>query len=238
MSPRRKEELFLGSLKDNIGHTEAASGAAAVIKTLLMMQHKTIPRQANFVRLNSSIKTSSIDKITIPKVTQPWITQCRIALVNNYGAAGSNVAIVLREYLNDQKEEPTEAHHLRPSITCPILLAAKSRKSLLSCSNALKTYLHRSEASLANIAYNLARRQNPSFEHRIAFTASDIDKAISGLNSYTTTAKEIITQTAKRPVVLCFGGQTGRNVTISKNLYDGCEILRNHLVRLLQQKSF
>lgn len=237
-SPRRQEELFLGSVKDNIGHTEAASGAAAVIKTLLMIQHKTIPKQANFVLLNSSIKTSDDDKITIPKVTQPWTTRRRIALINNYGAAGSNAAIVLREHLNDQKETPAEIHHIGPPTTYSILLAAKSATSLLSCSKALKSYLHKSEASLASIAYSLARRQNPSFEHRIAFTASDIDKAISILNNITTNANGIITQTAKLPVVLCFGGQTGRNVTVSRHLYDNCEIFRHHLVSLPLKKRY
>jgi acyl transferase domain-containing protein len=97
-APDRNEELFVGSLKDNIGHAEAASGAAGVVKVILMIQHGAIPKQANFVKLNPQINLSSSDKISVPRVTQPWDTTRRIALVNNYGAAGSNAAIVKREH--------------------------------------------------------------------------------------------------------------------------------------------
>ncbi len=60
-SPLRDTELFIRAVKDTIGHAEAASGVAGIIKCLLMMQHKTIPKQANFVTLNSRIKTSPSD---------------------------------------------------------------------------------------------------------------------------------------------------------------------------------
>ncbi|KAH6617173.1 hypothetical protein F5144DRAFT_660065 [Chaetomium tenue] len=46
----RQQELTIGSVKDVIGHTEAASGVAGCIKTLLMMQHGVIPKQPNFTR--------------------------------------------------------------------------------------------------------------------------------------------------------------------------------------------
>jgi hypothetical protein len=35
----RQSNVFLGSVKDNIGHAGAASGAAGLIKTILMMHH-------------------------------------------------------------------------------------------------------------------------------------------------------------------------------------------------------
>ncbi|RMZ75270.1 hypothetical protein DV737_g5363, partial [Chaetothyriales sp. CBS 132003] len=136
--PRRKEELFLGSVKDNIGHTESASGAAGVIKTLLMMQYKTIPKQANFVSLNPHIKVSPSDRITVPKATQSWNPRRHIALVNNYGAAGSNVAIAIRDM---------------PSSTLyPILLSAKSARSLQLYMDALKVYSPKFKTSIGAIA--------------------------------------------------------------------------------------
>lgn len=219
-SPSRTEELFLGSVKDNIGHCEAASGVAGVIKTLLMLQHKTIPKQASFVTLNPRIKALPSDRIIVPKTTQPWAAQRRVALVNNYGAAGSNAAILLREYQKGGDEQPLTAE------TYPILLSAKTPAHLQSYVRALKSFLPTTNASLASIAYNLARRQNISFQHRVAFTATDRESLLAALDGPDASP----TQTEKQPIVLAFGGQTGRTVTISRELYDNCHILQQHLV--------
>ena len=45
--PERKESLPLGLLKSNIGHTEAASGVAAIIKVLLSFENECIAANLN-----------------------------------------------------------------------------------------------------------------------------------------------------------------------------------------------
>ncbi|RHZ53126.1 hypothetical protein CDV55_100294 [Aspergillus turcosus] len=201
--PGRKENIFLGSVKDNIGHAEAASGAAGVIKTLLMMQKGTIPKQANFATLNLKIKAS--DQIVVPQQTQPWTSSRHVALVNNYGAAGSNAAVILRAY------KPPRPAPQRPSLTAyPIVLSAKSAASVRLYLRELERFVRADSISLRDVAYSLARRQNPSFEHRVAFEA-------------------VITRASERPVVLAFGGQTGRTVTVSRQLYEACGLFRRHL---------
>lgn len=222
-SPSRKQELFLGSVKDNIGHTEGASGAAGVVKALLMMQHGMIPKQASFISLNRKIKASPEDRMTVPTETVPWKTPSRIALVNNYGAAGSNAAIVLREF----SEKPTSQDRhtiLVPSGHHPILLAAKTAVSLEAYVSALRSFLSRKRPSLASVAYDLAQNHDISFKYRISFVASDLEGAITELHSSTVGGNP-----GPKPVVLCFGGQTGRTVTISKELYERCDLLNKHL---------
>lgn len=229
--PSRSEELFLGSVKDNIGHAEGASGAAGIIKALLMMQYRTIPKQANFGTLNPGIKYTVTDKITVPKSNLPWVPERRVALVNNYGAAGSNAAIVLREHVgssssrqiyNGAESQPSQTHH-------PILLSAKSPDSLCSYMVALKSSLPKVGGSFSNIAYNIARRQNPSFEYRTALVAANTSDLVSKLEDYVVRKAYTTACSKNYPVVLCFGGQTGKIVTLSRDIYDGCEILRNHL---------
>ena len=220
----RDDTLFLGSIKDNIGHTEAASGVAGVIKVLLMMQHKTIPKQASFVSLNPRIKASP--HIVIPKDSQPWAAQRQhVALVNNYGAAGSNAALLLRSYARKVPSNLIDTPSLSTNTVYPILLSAKTASQLQAYVDALKSYLPKFEASFDSIAYNIARSHNISFENRIAFTASDAKSAVSVLNGL----KEITAQKTKLPIVLCFGGQTGRTVRASRNLYDSCGLFRQHL---------
>ncbi|CAI7616564.1 unnamed protein product [Penicillium glandicola] len=93
---KRKDILYFASLKGNIGHAEGASGVASLIKTLLMTQHSQIPPQANFNNLNPRINLYG-EKIGIPLILQPWNAEPRVALVSNFGAAGSMSAMIVQE---------------------------------------------------------------------------------------------------------------------------------------------
>ncbi|KAF2803145.1 ketoacyl-synt-domain-containing protein [Mytilinidion resinicola] len=101
--PQRAQNLRFGSVKGNIGHLEAASGAAGlikpllmIIKPLLMIQKGSIPKQAGFQLLNPQITPPlSHDKMEIPLETLAWDTDYRAICVNNYGAAGSNAALLV-----------------------------------------------------------------------------------------------------------------------------------------------
>lgn len=231
--PQRKDRLYVGSVKDNIGHAEAASGAAGVVKTLLMMQHRVIPRQANFKKLNPKISTSDGDLITIPSKNTPWISGARgglVALVNNYGAAGSNAAIVLREHQDKTpaKATPTAQSHY------PVLIAAKTENSLLAYLRALHGLDISGEEDDSKLAVSqlgpaVTLKANPAFEYRAAFHAND---AVSWKAALSSASPVRIQPQLRRPVVLCFGGQTGRDVAFSSDLYLSCPSLRKHLVRL------
>ena len=232
-SPSREDKIFLGSVKDNIGHTEAASGVAGVIKSLLMMQYKTIPKQANFKSLNPRIEASASEQITVPNVTQLWTAQSRIALVNNYGAAGSNVAVVLRAYSSHSSHSRTDTSlgtQTPTSIVSPILLSAKTANSLQSYLDMLNLHLRKVENSFENVAYNIARNHNPSFEHRLAFIAADEENAMSVLSSSSAAMNGTAVRPTKKSVVLCFGGQTNRSVSVSIELYKRCDLFKNRLV--------
>ena len=223
--PLRTEQLYVGSVKDNIGHAEAASGAAGVIKCLLMMHYKTIPKQANFTSINPKIRSSAEDRITVSTKTVPWTSSKHIALVNNYGAAGSNAAILIRAHPVERRRAVTITPTVHPILFFhPILLSAKTATSLTSYAEALKTYLSKGTASLGDISYNIAQAHDVSLNCRVGFVSDAIDSTISSL-SRTKTFDAI-----KSPVILCFGGQTGRTVTASKELYSSSDLFQKHLV--------
>ncbi|KAL9020402.1 MAG: hypothetical protein Q9185_002376 [Variospora sp. 1 TL-2023] len=237
----RDEQLFVGSVKDNIGHAEAASGAAGLIKTLLMMQNHAIPKQANFVSLNPAIGPLEKDYMNIPTRTQPWTTQSRKAVVNNYGAAGSNAAIVLYDQVVSEEERATLHEPLSPQYTraFPITIMAKSIESLRAYCAALKSFVATSyesygEKLLPLVAHNLAKKQNRQLEFSLNFAAS----SISNLNDQLETSAEASDRLKKaaghaRPVVLCFGGQNGRRVNLSQDLFQSSEVLRKHILTAL-----
>ena len=238
--PHRTKDLFVGSVKDNIGHAEAASGVAALIKTLLMIHNHTIPKQANFTTLNPTILPLEKDRMIIPRHTKPWESSNRTAVINNYGAAGSNAAIVLQEQVLtvDESVIAIKSMQLRSAYEVPIFISAKSPESVLAYCAALKAYLLRAEKTstsslLVDVAYNLATKQNYELGCSLGFTVPDLSALYDRLDGLTLSPDNFDASPGeKRPVVLCFGGQNGKNVSLSKGLFDTCRILQVHLVRL------
>lgn len=223
--PMRTEQLYVGSVKDNIGHAEAASGAAGVIKCLFMMHYKMIPKQANFASINPKIRNSAEDRITISTKTVPWTSSKHIALVNNYGAAGSNAAILIRADSVEGRRAATITPTVHPILFFhPILLSAKTATSLTSYAEALKMHLSKGTASLGDISYNIAQAHDVSLNCRVGFVSDAMDSTISSLSRMKTF------DAIKSPVILCFGGQTGRTVTASKELYASSDLFQKHLV--------
>lgn len=198
------------------------------------MHYKTIPKQANFTCLNPKIRSAPEDRITVSKETVPWTgaSNKHVALVNNYGAAGSNAAILLRAHHPVERRRRAASVAMSPTTVHPILffhpilLSAKTAASLGSYAEALKTYLGSTGASLADVAYNIAQAHDVSLNgSRVGFVSDAIDSTISSL-SRTKTFDAV----KRSPVVLCFGGQTGRTVTASKELYTSSDLFQKHLV--------
>ena len=96
LNEAREEICYLGSLKTNIGHLEAAAGIAGLIKTVICLQHETIAPNLHFKQLNPLIDLSD-SKITIPQQLQPWKGSARYAGVSSFGFGGTNAHVILSD---------------------------------------------------------------------------------------------------------------------------------------------
>lgn len=67
----RKEPLLLGSVKSNVGHSEAASGITSIIKATLMLENALIPPTHGLKKINSNIQTSEWN-VRIVTQNEPW----------------------------------------------------------------------------------------------------------------------------------------------------------------------
>uniref|UniRef100_UPI0004682996 beta-ketoacyl synthase N-terminal-like domain-containing protein n=1 Tax=unclassified Serratia (in: enterobacteria) TaxID=2647522 RepID=UPI0004682996 len=90
--------LILGSVKSNIGHTDAAAGIAGLIKTVLALQHQRIPQNLHFTTPNPHIPWDVLP-VRVADRAIPWPRgeKTRIAGVSAFGMSGTNAHIILEE---------------------------------------------------------------------------------------------------------------------------------------------
>ncbi|MEO0769765.1 MAG: type I polyketide synthase, partial [Cyanobacteria bacterium J06649_4] len=97
-SEKRERPYYLGSVKSNIGHLEAASGMAALIKLILSLQNEEMPPQTNFERANTLVDIEeSAFKVALK--AEPWPRQQRErqASMSTFGFGGTNAHIIIEE---------------------------------------------------------------------------------------------------------------------------------------------
>ena len=90
----RSEPLLVGSVKTNIGHTEAAAGAAGLIKTALSVRNGFIPPSLNVQTLNPAIAWDQIPVAVVREGTE-WRSKARLAGVSGYGISGANAHVIV-----------------------------------------------------------------------------------------------------------------------------------------------
>ncbi|KAF2235726.1 ketoacyl-synt-domain-containing protein [Viridothelium virens] len=222
--PIRAEPLPIGSIKGLIGHTESTSGVASLIKVLVLMHEGFIPPQASYSKLSHRIDASPTDMIEIPTSLREWTVGDKAALINNYGASGSNASMVVRQ--TPYNGQATAAIH--NFSRQPFWITGRDRLSIAAYCIRLVQFLKREakQRSLADIAFNVARQSNRSFTSGLIFSCSSVRELIETLSLSPLPPVDI---KPARPVILCFGGQVSTFVGLDHGVYDSVQILRKHL---------
>ncbi|MBN8926446.1 MAG: polyketide synthase, partial [Rhodospirillales bacterium] len=99
----RRRPLHVGSVKTNIGHTEAAAGVAGLIKAIQMLRHQALPPTLHFKRLNPHIDLGGVD-IRVPTALAE--AEIRAVGVSSFGFSGTNAHIVLERAPGDVAGAP------------------------------------------------------------------------------------------------------------------------------------
>lgn len=120
---------FVGSVKANLGHLEAAAGIASVIKVLLMLEKSQIPPQLHFKKLNPKINLKG-SRLNIPTELTPWkkkVGTLAKAAISSFGFGGS-LAHVILEAPGVREEDVAPANSL--SRHTLFVFSAQSSESL------------------------------------------------------------------------------------------------------------
>jgi len=170
---------LVGSIKTNIGHTEAASGIAGLMKTVLAMKHGVIPASLHLREPNASIPWSTMP-LTIAREQQPWPANGRkLAGVNSFGITGTNAHVVLAEAPPAPVSEPAA-----PAGPRVLAISAHTPAALEQLAGSYVDHLRRADAADFDDICTTAALRRTHHEHRAAVVASSAIEAADHLQAY------------------------------------------------------
>ncbi|KAL4748903.1 hypothetical protein BDW72DRAFT_195345 [Aspergillus terricola var. indicus] len=224
----RPNPLFLGSVKGHVGHTEAAAGVVSLIKVLMMMNEGFIPPQASHTRLSPRI-TAATDKLRISTSLRPWETEQKAALVNSYGASGSNTSMVVLQPPK-RHSSPTHQGVTKEGLAQPFWISGTNEAEITAYCARLAEYIRtRPTVRLDDLSFNLSRQCNRTLARQLVFSCrsvSELQTMLSRGASAEGSSKAVPTE---RPVILCFGGQVSTFVGLNRLVYENVSLLRHYL---------
>jgi acyl transferase domain-containing protein len=174
----------VGSVKSNIGHLEAASGIAGLIKVALSLKHQQLPPSLHFQEPNPYIPFDTLP-LKVQQSLEPWSqgSSPAFAGISSFGFAGTNAHVILEQapQLAKLGQEEKQGENVYPnSLSQPsspashcsylLPLSAHSPEAVKSLAQAYREFLVTKKldaASLQDICYTASNRRT-HHEYRIA----------------------------------------------------------------------
>ncbi|KAK2035493.1 ketoacyl-synt-domain-containing protein [Colletotrichum zoysiae] len=236
--PERRDPLYIGSIKGNIGHCEPAAGVSGLLKVLAMFRKGRIPPQGSLQTVNPKIPPLDASKVIIPTPVKRWDVARRAAMVNSYGAAGSNASLICCEYARLPSASTwgwwlpsSDSRHAGSGlISLPLIVTAASPDTLVDNCRAIASAARQNCSSPADVAFTLSEgRQRHDFRF-LTTIPSDVDQLATVLESVDLEkAQALKVPTSRKHVVLVFAGQSKQVVHLHRGLYEGIPRFREHV---------
>ncbi|MER5556189.1 SDR family NAD(P)-dependent oxidoreductase [Streptomyces sp. NPDC002793] len=178
----RERPLWLGTLKSNIGHSQAAAGVGGVIKTVMAMRHGVMPRTLHVGEPTPHVDWSS-GAVRLLTEQRTWPTEHgpRRAAVSSFGISGTNAHVILEHPADPAPVDPAPE---RPATNVlPWVLSGTTRNALVAQAARLLDFVDgRPEADDHAVAATLASGR-ATFRHRAVLLGADHEELVGGLSA-------------------------------------------------------
>jgi len=237
----------IGAVKTNIGHLEAAAGIAGLIKVLLAIKYKKLPKIVNLKELNPRISLQDTPFYLIEE-TKEWKRSknesgeeiLRRAGLSSFGIGGVNAHIVIEEPLEEVKiltsDSLKRTHHI-------LSLSGQTARALQELVKRYQNYLNaNARVEIGDICYT-ANGGRAHFNHRLAIVSeshSDLSKKLAQvLNENDEFKRELApgcyqgqaNESTRPKIAFLFTGQGSQYVNMGRQLYNTQPTFRQTLDR-------
>ncbi|WP_406092337.1 type I polyketide synthase [Streptomyces sp. NBC_01013] len=218
------QPLWLGSVKSNIGHAQAAAGVGGIIKMVQAMRHGVLPRTLHVDGPTPNVdwSTGNISLLT-DAIAWPDRGRPRRAAVSAFGLSGTNAHVILEEAPETEEGEP-EAPPTVTSSLIPLPLSAKTPDALTAQAGRLLAHVEaHPDESLPDLGYSLATTR-AVLDHRAVVLAADREAVVRALSDLVAgrESTDVVTSAGSSEeglTAFLFTGQGAQRLGMGRELY-------------------
>jgi acyl transferase domain-containing protein len=204
----RDRPVWLGSLKSNIGHAQAAAGVGGMIKMVEALRHGVMPKTLHVEQRSPEVDWSA-GAVELLTEARDWESSGpRRAAVSSFGISGTNAHVIVEQA--PETVEPEESRSALPVV--PWVLSGKTKEALRAQAARLVSWLE-TDPGLApvDVGFSLATTRS-GFEHRAVVFDRDGLLALAEHGTGATTAVD-------GRVAFLFTGQGAQQPGMGQELY-------------------
>lgn len=214
--------LYIGSVKNNIGHLEGAAGIASLIKTVLVLNRRVIPLHPHFKTPNPYIDWKETVKVPLDNIRYGQ-EEVFTAGVSAFGFSGTNAHLLLSEF----REEAPPAKPVRPFNLIPF--SASTQPALQEMAGKYKAFLQ--QASWEDFCYTINTGRSQHL-FRAAFVADGKESAVEALeaiekgNTHHDVIQGKVLPGTTTSIAFLFSGQGAQYEGMGRELYEAEPVFR------------
>ena len=179
IAQRRAAPLPVGSVKTNIGHLEAGSGMAGLLKAMLMLEKGAIPPSLHFREPNPEIDFGGLNIAVQTSLAAVPVAADSVVGVNSFGFGGTNATVLL-----GRAPAMAPARVARAGGTPPLVLSTRSEAALRLLAERWRDRLRDAGAEEAAALARGVARQRDLAAHRLVLRGADGESLIAALDAW------------------------------------------------------
>lgn len=225
--------LWLGSLKSNMGHAQAAAGVGGIIKAVMALRHGYLPKTLHVSEPSHHVDWSS-GAVEVLAEGREWTREDgpRRAGVSSFGVSGTNAHVILEEAPREQEQERGPGTGVVGGLV-PWVLAGRSAKALELQAGKLRDFVAADAGlDIADAGWSLVSSRS-RFDHRAVVLGRGREELLSGLASLSDGAESagVVRGVAGNlgGVAFVFPGQGSQWVGMGRELYDAFPVFAQSL---------
>lgn len=178
----RSAPLWMGSVKTNLGHLEGSAGIVSLLKVLLALRHRALPKHLHFDTPSPYIPWSEIP-IKVVTEHREWQVPPggrRVAGVSAFGFSGTNAHLVVEEAPPCPRRTEVSEDAERPEL---LVLSARDPEALRESAERFHAMLMERDGPMRDVCYSASCRRS-HHAHRLAVVARSKSEAAEALDAF------------------------------------------------------